>query len=73
MPSTVISARSGGNERYPAMSVAPSIGVSYPHTMPSWVWSPTSADQYDASPLNGHVVWNDVAVSRSVRTSAGGR
>jgi hypothetical protein len=28
--------------------------------MPSWRWPPISADQYEASPLNGQVVWNDV-------------
>ena len=31
------------------------------------------ADQYVASPLNGHVVWNVVASSRSIRMSAFGR
>src|SRR5688500_10112192 len=41
--------------------------------MPSCVVPPRSADQYDASPLNGHVVWNDVLRRRSIRTSAGGR
>ena len=49
---------------------AASIGVSYPHTTPSCRVPPTSALQYEASPLNGHVVWNEVASSRSIRTSS---